>query len=219
VRGADGKIAPHLMVWPAFWALVSAEGVQRFEPEQLGTLVDEVLPEREAQGGEEGYAYPSLTAEQIAAVLVRLEEGLGDGKEAVYVRRGVAYRLTEVGEIEIFERDGWPADSAYTWPLGHDVRPAAQSLGVGGCLDCHAGDAAFTFGSISPETAAQLERPPLEFMFELRGESRLLSSIWASSFAQRFWFKFVCFACVVVLGAVLYVYGLAAFAAGLRQFR
>ena len=219
VRGADGKIAPHLMVWPAYWAVVLREGVQRVSFDQLGSIMDEVLPGRCGGSSEESAGVPPLTDEQLGVVLARLGAEVSHGRQPVYVRRGVAYCLSGAGELTLLERDGWPASEAYTWPIGHDVRPAAQALGVGGCTDCHAADAPFTFGSISPVTAAQTERPPLEFMYQLRGESRILSRVWAASFAQRPWFKLVCFACVIVLGGVLHVYGLAAFAALLRQFR
>ena len=219
VRGEDGKIAPHLMLWPAYWAVVSKEGVWQIPPEQLRPVMDVAPAEPCPPDAEEPFSYPPLTAEQIAVVLARLGAELNENAYAVYVRRGTAYRLGGAGQLAPVERDGWPTDSAYTWPMAHDVRPAAQALGVGGCTDCHAADAPFTFGSISPVTAAQAERPPLEFMYQLRGESRILSKVWASSFAQRPWFKFVCFACVIVLAGVLHVYGLAAFAALLRQSR
>ena len=35
-----------------------------------------------------------------------------------------------------------------TWPVGHRVRPAQQSLGVNGCKDCHTANSPFFFGKV-----------------------------------------------------------------------
>ncbi len=36
----------------------------------------------------------------------------------------------------------------YLWPIAHDVRPAAQSLGVRRCEDCHSTGSPFFFGKV-----------------------------------------------------------------------
>jgi hypothetical protein len=38
------------------------------------------------------------------------------------------------------------------WPIAHDVRPAAQSLGVRNCEDCHSPDLPFFFGKVQVDS-------------------------------------------------------------------
>jgi len=81
----------------------------------------------------------TLTEEQIALGLEALAGGGGD-PEYAYVAAGMMFRLGENGRLAA-------ADSAQAapllWPLAHEVRPAAQSLGSGGCADCHRDNAPF----------------------------------------------------------------------------
>jgi len=148
-----------------------------------------------------------LSAEQIGLALETMAATLiqdSTVEEPVYVRNGRVYRRGADGRVTTFEH---PAAAPYCWPLAHDVRPAAQSLGSGGCTDCHAADAAFSFGTVAPETGTQTERAPAGFMYELQGQSPALLRAWAWSFGFRVAFQVVGFGCVAVLGVVLVAYG------------
>ena len=61
-----------------------------------------------------------------------------------------------------------PAAEPVSWALGHDVRPAVQSLGGRACTDCHAQDAPFFFAQVTPQgpplTQAVESRPMHAFM-------------------------------------------------------
>ena len=110
-----------------------------------------------------------------------------------------------------------PAAGPYLWPLGHDVRPAAQSLGVRGCTDCHARNAPFHFGRITLEN--DTAQRPIEFMYELQGMDPALIRVWASSFTYRPLFKWGGWVCAVLLGGVLVWYGFSSLDRLLRRFR
>ena len=65
--------------------------------------------------------------------------------EPVYVTGGKILELDDEGKLLSSQSE---AGRPYLWPIGHEVRPAAQSLGAGGCNDCHSRDADFFFGDV-----------------------------------------------------------------------
>jgi hypothetical protein len=212
LRQYDGTIAPHRMIWPIFWGWSSKGSIEPLPVEVAGEALRKALPERAAKPGQDS----ALEPEEVSQVLVELASAGGEEGEYVFVRNGRVYRHAGQDKLEAFDH---PAALPYCWPIGHDVRPAAQSLGSGGCTDCHAADAPFSFGRIAPETATQKERPPIEFMYELQGKSPVVLRVWTSSFAFRAAFKAVGFGCLGVLAIVLLVYGLAGASALLRMGR
>jgi hypothetical protein len=60
----------------------------------------------------------------------------------LFISGGKLFRLDRDGRLEAVNDD---AAGPVTWPLGHDVRPARQSLGVNGCKDCHRFGSPFLF--------------------------------------------------------------------------
>jgi len=122
--------------------------------------------------------------------------------------------------------------SPYLWPLAHDVRPAAQALGAGGCTDCHAAGSAFLFGLVPTRSAptgdagarvdaAAFQRLdpkmgslymettywPLE-MVAFQGLDRDFQSAFALTFVFRPWLKATGFAACGMMAAVLAAFGL-----------
>jgi len=211
VRGADGRIEPRLLLWPAgFFRIVPAgdateEGgpAGRLEPvplDEATRAVRAALPERSAETGE------PLGPSEVGRILEWLADGEAARRaEPIYLRGGQTIRRGS-DEGVVIEQDG--ILGPVTWPIAHDVRPSARSLGVAGCTDCHASDAPFTFGRIAPAPGAQTEHAPLGRMYELQGGDASLLGAWARAFAGRAVFKIVGFLCSGVLAAVLLVYGL-----------
>ncbi len=91
------------------------------------------------------------------------------------------------------------ADS-YTWPLAHDVRPAAQALGVRGCEDCHGDEGAIFFGEV---VLGMGSKGTHAAMREFNGYPHGLASIWAFAFQFRPLFKWFGFACAGLIALVL----------------
>ena len=175
VRGADGKIAPHRMIWPAFWGRMKGEAVS---PVALDDAAQEALGTK----GLKSEDWKPLTEEQIAKGLKALS-AKKDG-EAVYVCGGKLHRLGADCKAAASDH---PAAAPYSWPVGHDVRPAAQSLGSGGCTDCHAPKAGFFYASVAPPSPARVGAPARR-MYEYQGQNPDDLKAWnATARYRRVW--------------------------------
>jgi len=134
--GERGKIAPHKLIWPAYWAVIEGDQVKPVAIGVIEKVVGKVFADLELPGTGD---WPKITKEKIAEALKAL--GAAVESEAVYVAGGTLYRLD--GSRELAEEVDHPAAAPYMWPIAHDVRPAAQSLGARQCEDCHSPDAPF----------------------------------------------------------------------------
>ena len=196
-HGDRRQITPMRMAWPSYFARQAKDGtLHPFAPKEVSNSFENASvtldPAKQS----------ALTDKQVANVLNDLKEnGKGEG-EAVYVRNGRIFKATgkdtAVGTVDS------KADP-YTWALGHDVRPASQSLGVRGCTDCHAPDAPIYFGNIASPVAADASLPA-KTMADLRNDNQTLAKIWAWSFGWRTVFKIVAMTATALLGTLLLVY-------------
>jgi nitrate/TMAO reductase-like tetraheme cytochrome c subunit len=94
------------------------------------------------------------------------------------------------------------ADQPYRWSLAHDVRPAAQSLGVRGCEDCHDFPEAPIFtGRIERPTDGDSDRP--RTMLDARNDDPVLVQLWDCAFGMRPLFKLVGFTCAALLALLV----------------
>ncbi|MBA7640832.1 hypothetical protein ES703_48503 [subsurface metagenome] len=195
----NGKIAPHKLLWPAYWGTLKDQNVSPIDFEVVKQTVGKVLAnEKLPPSGD----WPALSAEHITEALNSLK-GAVEG-EPVYVSGGKLYSLDDSGKLHQ-EED--PAAQPYLWPIGHNVRPAAQSLGVRYCTDCHATDGPFFFGDVavdSPIVAAREAKKMIEFL-KVRP---FYTKAFAFSFVFRPWMKFICLGSCVVLAGVLLLYAL-----------
>ncbi len=187
VRDQFGKIAAHRGAWPAYWGRADDQGaITPLAVTEVEARVAPLLPKPKHED-----EWQPLADDQIATVL----EALGDG--AVYVSAGEARRLDN-GELVVVEGDA--GVSPITWPMAHDVRPAAQSLGVKGCADCHAAgapiDAMTAYAAGQPQAGVTVSTTP---MHELRGDDALRTSLWNEAFRGRPLFKVIAWASVGVV--------------------
>ncbi|MEW6250446.1 MAG: hypothetical protein AB1716_07350 [Planctomycetota bacterium] len=208
-RQPDGKLAPHRMVWPAYWGRLAADGrVTPLLPETVAKVAGKALPKPPKDAG----SVPPLTAEQINAVLTLLEQQKGDDAP-VYIANGRLHRRSSAGELETVSHD---AAAPCLWPIGHDVRPAAQSLGVRGCTDCHAGDAPFYFAALGTQDDPW-QPTPVATVAEFRGDDLRLAQAWGFGFQFRPLFKCVASICTAILALVLLRFGFEALGKGRRD--
>lgn len=199
----DGSIAPHKVIWPAYWGVVTDQGVAPADLEIVKRAVGGALAGAElSRSGD----WPALTREHIAEGLKSLQKAVEGG--AVYVAGGILYRLDETDELS--EEPDHPAAAPYMWPIAHNVRPAAQSLGVRRCEDCHATDAAFFFGNVAVDSPIALTEGDGVEMVEFQGVDRFYAWAFAFSFVFRPWLKIVALGSCAVMGLVLLLYGLRA---------
>jgi len=203
-KQADGKIAPQKLVWPAFWGVLKDDGVV---PVELGTVtkvIEDVLSKEEFPFSGD---WPDLTEDHIAKGLTALaSDGSAEGK-VVYVAGGRLYNLDDSGQLS--EQKDHPAAKPCLWPIGHDVRPAAQSLGIRYCTDCHGTNAPFFFGDVTVDTPVAAARGTKK-MVEFQDISPSYAWAFAFSFVFRPWMKVVVIASCAVMAFVLLLYGLKA---------
>ncbi len=142
------KIGPHKLIWPAYWGALAGNEVR---PVELATVSSVVGPIWKTAATPAGSTWGQIKREQVGAALKALGEALK--QKAVYVAGGVLYQLDDQGNV-VGRRDD-PAAAPYMWPLGHNVRPAAQSLGVDQCQVCHSKEPSFFASRISTDSPIQ----------------------------------------------------------------
>jgi hypothetical protein len=198
-----GKIAPHKMVWPAYWGVLADGEIAPIDIETVRNIVGEVLAvaERSASGN-----WPELKDEHIIQALKSLKSTV-EG-EPVYISGGKLYQLDGSGKLSAEDN---VAASPYLWPIAHNVRPAAQALGIRYCTDCHAADAPFFFGDVAVDSPAVTGRGTKK-MVEFQSVDPSYAQAFAFSFVFRPMMKMVCLACCAIIGVVLLLYGLKALA-------
>ncbi|UCG57452.1 MAG: hypothetical protein JSU70_21615, partial [Phycisphaerales bacterium] len=201
----DGRIAPHRTIWPAYWGIVKDQGAAPVDLDLVKRAVGAALASVELSPSGD---WPALTSEHITDGLKALQKAV-EGN-AVYIAGGTLYRLNDAGALS--EEADHPAAAPYMWPIAHNVRPAAQSLGVRNCQDCHAADAPFFFGEVAIDSPlGSGEDDGLE-MVEFQDIDRSYAWAFAVSFVFRPWLKVVAFGSCAIMGVVLLLYGLRALA-------
>ena len=209
-RMANGKIGPHNMIWPSFWGTQTNGVVKPLAP----NLVREIAPDElgiEIEEPERVNDWIELSEEQIGNVLKLIGDYEWELEESepkplpVYVAGGRLYRLSN-GVVVSENHD---AGEPYKWPIAHDVRPAAQSLGSNGrCADCHDKDSPFIFGQVEVDTPIKPAEKQSVAMTEFGELDRGYYQMFAFTFLFRPWLKVVVIISCILLGMVLLLYAL-----------
>ena len=201
LRNADGRIAPHKMVWPSYWGHLGKEGkVTPMLPEEATKA--EMLPAQSSEDvARDPYNSKPLTDTQIQAALEKLAVNNTNG-EPVFIAAGKMYRL-EGGALKSAEHE---AAKPYAWALAHDVRPARQALGARGCADCHSSEAPIYLGAIAARGPVAAANGVSKAMWELRGDDKTVFTLFAWSFTLRTMLKVICLASALVVLGVLVNY-------------
>ena len=202
LRGEDGKIAPHKMVWPSYWGWLKDGRVTPLLPEEVAKT--EKLPAQPPEDvARDPYNTKPLIDLQIQPVLEALSADKSKG-EAVFIAVGKMYRL-EGGKLTSAEHE---AAKPYAWALAHDVRPANQAVGARGCADCHANDSPIYFSAVAPRGPVETKSGLSRAMWELRGDSKRMVSTFAFTFIFRPMLKVISFGSALLIFGVLVNYGL-----------
>jgi len=200
-RQDDDKIAPSKLVWPSFWGRMIDNSVTPILPEEVKPVIrgfiDDYSSIREGD-------FPKLSEEKVAEILKELTSRLPGEGELVYVTGGKLYRLDADGVLSTADNE---SAKPYLWPVAHNVRPASQSLGSGGCDDCHSADKPFLFGEVNVDSPidGQIETTP---MFGFLGLDETLVKVFAFTFVFRPFFKVAVILSALVIIMVLLAYGL-----------
>ena len=209
VRGENGKIQPHNMFWPAYWGTLEDDKLTPIHPQVIKELAPEALGLDQPSDARVN-DWRTLNDEQIAKILRaiadRPEQETKDKPVPVYVAGGKLYRLANdklISEIST-------AAEPYSWPIGHDVRPATQSLGANGrCTDCHDTSAPFLFGQVPVDSplvtkkqSVQQAKSMVDFQSDDQGY-RGYHETFSRSFVFRPWMKGVVIGACGIVGLVI----------------
>ena len=202
IRNAEGKIEPSKLIWPSFWGRMKNDEVTPIAVEVVQKVAGKILDTTDAPRRDD---WPELTEEQITQTLNLLDTV--EESEPVYVAGGKLYKLLR-GDLIPSEH---PAAAPYTWPIGHDVRPAQQSLGYDArCEDCHDQDAPIFFGQVVVDSPVLGQGDVVKPMYEILGADGTYWKSFNASFAFRSFLKTVGFIACGLLAAILLLFGLLA---------
>ena len=202
----DGKIAPHKLLWPAFWGSLKDGQVEPVAFDTVGKILGETLGDlKRLRSGD----WPAFTAEHITNGLKALASDKSIEGTPVYISGGKLHKLDDSGALAAEDH---AAAEPYLWPIAHDVRPAAQALGIRYCTDCHAADAPFFFGKVAVDSPVVSKHQDVKKMYDFQDIDVIYARAFAFSFVFRPWMKAVALCSCAVLAAVLLLYVLKALA-------
>ena len=174
--GHDGKIAPHKMIWPAFWMARTSNGAEILPPEFVRPYVLQNSAYRDTLATGD---WPHFADSTLIAILNDLAVQDSSWQTVAYISGGMLYTTVNDSDLVAEKTElGKP----YAWPLAHDVRPAQQSLGISGCGDCHALEAAFEFASVQANSPVRSAPQHDISMVAFRGSNEIAAKIFSFTF-------------------------------------
>ena len=191
-KGFDGKIAPHYALWPSYWSieetLEESKIVSSAElKEKLGDLYKPLQKNMHNNWG-------SIDVELLKSVLEKVNQ--------IPLQNDATHNFTS-GRVYY---TSMPTDDPYLWPMGHDVRPAAQSLGVRGCEDCHNSESNF-FSGVLPVDRPYVEESYSEIqMIALMDLDATHTTLFNQSFTMRPLYKCLISVCAAILALIAIAY-------------
>jgi hypothetical protein len=155
-----------------------------------------------------------LTEERIIAILELLGKDAETEGQPAYISGGKLYRRVvenkgkgkDKEEARLVATDHAAAQPV-AWPIGHNVRPATESLGVKGCLECHGEGAPFYFGTVQIPSLTALPAGSAKMYEFLKLDPEELNN-WAWSYRFRTLFKIIGYVAGALIALVLLAYGL-----------
>jgi hypothetical protein len=127
--------------------------------------------------------------EAMSESLAAIEKAYVDRK-AVYITGGAGFVRSKDGAVEqaTSEQIG-DAASPYAWPMAHQVRPAAQSWGITGCVECHSDNSTFFNAVVQPVGLLPGQDIKPIVAHELQKADMIRLQGWNQMFAGRSAFK------------------------------
>ncbi|MCF7847665.1 MAG: cytochrome c3 family protein, partial [Kiritimatiellales bacterium] len=147
----------------------------------------------------------AFNEEQAAMMLKALSQALE--KPVAYVSNGRKFSLADDGSLA---DEDHPATAPVSWAIAHNVRPAAKSLGVKKCAECHSAKADFFFGSVAATGPLKTDRMSVKSMHEFQDVSKGFHKLFGMSFLVRSLFKTVMGGLALLIAAAILIVGLLA---------
>jgi hypothetical protein len=148
--------------------------------------------------------WPEMEESQVEKILLQLQAEPKAEGVPVYVAGGRLRLLDESGSMTSREH---PAAQPYAWPIAHDVRPAALSLGARGCADCHDSEAPIFFARVAVDSPLLSDRAESWAMYRFQQslDTAYVADL-ARSFQYRPWLKVSLTAAAAILGLLALAY-------------
>ncbi|MEM1451807.1 MAG: hypothetical protein AAGI22_22050 [Planctomycetota bacterium] len=213
-RDGDGKVRPYRAMWPSFWARRDGETLTPIAPADAQRPLRKALRVRRDLAAELGELEPDELEARVISALTGLDDGTGT---PVRVGGGRVWEVAADGAS--LTSTEHPAAAPVLWPVAHDVRPARDSIGSGGCTDCHAADAPFLYQRVVAPDVLTIAEPLEQVAHERLGYDADLLRAWEASFTGRDAFKWVGFGALGLVALVLLVHLLVGLDAILRWLR
>jgi hypothetical protein len=205
-KGQDGKIGVFKLFWPAYWAVEANDTITPLNMDTVKAATTKVIAKAAlSKVGD----WPNLTEDDIAKILSLLVANVPAEAKPVYIAGGKLYSLNDAGRLTSADNE---TAAPYMWPIAHDIRPAAQSLGVRNCQDCHTTDSPFLFGLVSIDSPLKSAAATGAEMVKFEQLPRFYTKAFAWSFMFRPWLKVVAILSSIVIAGVLVLYALKALA-------
>ena len=202
-KQADGKIAPHKMIWPAFWGTLAIRGQGpgiggQEEVTPIPLSVVEPIAKRVIKRSDvpKTNDWPALTPEMVRQILISLSKSNSVKGQPVYICGGSMHYISVEGALE---GKGHPAAAPLMWVAAHDVRPARQALGTRRCEDCHDATSPFFFGKVPMDTPIVDLQGYFRQMSDFQGIDVQRVKVFGWSFVFRPWLKAIGLAACAVL--------------------
>jgi hypothetical protein len=206
--GADGKIAPNRLLWPAFWGRLVKGEVRPVSPEQIKKLISKAKIQLNPPTDS---GWPRLDDALLTGILKLLQDESPSDSTPVYIAGGKLHRM---GAFRTPVIEDHPSAEPYLWPFAHDVRRASLSLGARGCGDCHEPDAPIFFGKIHVDSPLGGVRADVWKMHSFQENLNIAYvADFARSFQYRPWLK----GGAISSAVLLLVFALAYFMRGIEQ--
>ncbi|MFA7229334.1 MAG: hypothetical protein WC061_09890, partial [Melioribacteraceae bacterium] len=146
VRNEMGKIEPHRLLWPSYWAKLKNNEIKPIPVNDFSDSLSVILRTDSLKTYD---IYPAIGKPELIRALTFLKPMAGKNEKIIFVTGENYIELRDNAELKVSNH---PYIKPYTWAIAHDVRPASQSLGSKSCQDCHSWNSDFFFGDAAIET-------------------------------------------------------------------
>jgi hypothetical protein len=198
VKQTDGKIAPHNLIWPSFWAVSMNDSIVPLKLDVIKPITQAYIINDDTLGTgnwlflEDGIVYEILDS---------LTANLDSEAEAVFISGGYLFsRGNDSTLLKVTHEVAEP----YVWPVAHDVRPAQQSLGIRGCSDCHSTSSPFYFATLNTDSPLKQQIYESKRAIDFQEKNIIAAWVFSFSFLFRPWLKlFIIISCLIIVGVLI----------------
>jgi len=200
-KRGDGKYAPHNMIWPSYWAEMDSNRIVPLKMSVFLPVTRKIIGHIDSLGTND---WPQIEDSTLVKALDSLYKNDQVKNPPVYVTAGKVFFLNQQKQLQSREHE---SAHPYKWPIAHDVRPAAQSLGVNGCKDCHSPASNFAFGDIIVDTPLKSVNEKISMNVFLE-QNIAYENIFATTFYLRPFFKWILGISWIIITFIILIYAL-----------